>query len=1655
MTELPPGFSVDPAELPEGFQVDAPKRKVGPFETALRVAAQAAGPAVRTFDMAAAGLAGMFGDTAGQEKIFKESEQRQARMREEYAQKADEEFSGVGEVAGGVLSSPQALLNISAVPGLNPAAINRASEVVERGGTLPQAAKAGAVTGAVEQALAMLPTHLGGKVAEKIGGGAVRQAVGGAVTGAAVNVPAGAVGRAAENAALPEGEQYQDLQQSPTDTKNMLVEAGMSAALGAVGARGAHARAKAVAAKAPPAFPKDKLEDLGNGDFRAPNGATITEDAWKSASPKVREGWLEEAPKEPKETPEPKLPEEIERLKQEHPSGPVADALREVEAKRQKAAKVKADAEELRRAADQTTDPEIKKILNARADKLDPREKIPVGQAIEGEPTPEKIPVGEVKEGQPEIKTEQPKKLPVGEATEVPEPYSGEKIPTGEAREVAASGVEPVERVPTGEAKELYVPPEKRNATQEVVKQEGVQPERVKGNEGGQAAEAGAGDRVQRAAEGGGPEALSEHKDLTFPQIDETLLNQARREPVAAPPPPKREVERGAAAVRKIVDDAVASGKLDKDTADMVHWILDQNPRAARNLGLKVEGAHEQGALGAYNPVQRIVRLFKSSSGENALHEILHHVERMLPHDVQLGIQKEWRRNLARAMEKATPEQRHALQDAQTMITGETQAVRDLAQKRMVQSFKDGVLNPREHYHLVDPSEFWAVHGARILRERFTGRGSWRAKAARWLKDFAEKAKGTLGLRSDAPVLRAIEEMMATRGRSKAGRQIVTSEKLAVREREQLAVGPPTKMKPARRELPEETRADVAERKLFDRFNRTLTLFKVEAPKSEAADFYRADQLYQGRAQHRGDVMERDFIKPLGKALDAAKKAGLTVKDADDYLMAQHAPERNREIAKINPKAPDGGSGLTNKQAADIIAGFTPEQRTHLDAVAKIVRDLNAKKLDDLVADGLIKPEVRDVLNRKYKNYVPLKTLEQEDDFLGIGQGYSMRASDIQEALGRQSKAGSPIAASVMDASRSIIRGEKARVDRSIWEYSKQEGAKDFIQQYDPDKPPPEVMGRKKGPDGQVKAVVDAKKVRDLTVDLVVNGEEKKVFVPDRLLRDQIKKLATTADPGVVLSTIAKGTSAVGRMLTEFNPAFTLPNAVRDAITIGIRAKAHGVSPATVITSIPKAWGEILSYKRNPNGENAKLYKEFLETGGKTGAYGIQDVADTMSRLESAGAALGYDEHTGGVPRKAKAVLKDVAKVISSGNEIMEYAGRFAVYKELRAKGESPAAAALAAKEITVNFNRSGEYGRVMNSLFVFANASLQGLRNTIVYAKNPAVVRGMLGLMVLGGMAQAYNESVGGTDEETNEPNINTQSDTMADKNLMLLKPGSASGVKIPLPPEYSWLFALGRRAWRGFSQGDIKREAAGIAGNLIDATLPVRLPEADAQTLSLFKAAMPTLITPYGEVFLNQNYFGQPIVPDTHGDKSPPPYFKQARSTTSDVTKGISEILNTATGGDPVTPGWSQKALGPLVSPEGIEHIVGSYTGGLGQLALQSKNLVDNARKGKPVEVNKLPIANRFVFEEPKSYTSRRYKELTPQFEYARDYQKAGQPEKIDPKIARSLGEFEGAERELRVLFKRLRSATTDAEKDSLQNDIKRTQARVVRAYNGQPVQ
>lgn len=215
------------------------------------------------------------------------------------------------------------------------------------------------------------------------------------------------------------------------------------------------------------------------------------------------------------------------------------------------------------------------------------------------------------------------------------------------------------------------------------------------------------------------------------------------------------ERERGADYVRERLLRARRQGDLDPDAVEFALWALDQNPALATNLAISVRTG-QTGAAGDYNPAAEIVRLFKGSDNpDTAVHELLHHAERMMPKEMQTAVREEWARALMRAVKSATPEQRAALEKIGDVLAGDRDAY-----KTLTTAIQEGPLNYADHYQLVNPSEFWAVNASRILGARHASSDSVWGRIRNWLRELGQKIKGILGLPSDAPLLRALDHII-------------------------------------------------------------------------------------------------------------------------------------------------------------------------------------------------------------------------------------------------------------------------------------------------------------------------------------------------------------------------------------------------------------------------------------------------------------------------------------------------------------------------------------------------------------------------------------------------------------------------------------------------------------------------------------------------------------------------------------------------------------------------------------------------------------------------------------------------------------------------------------------------------------------------------
>ena len=84
----------------------------------------------------------------------------------------------------------------------------------------------------------------------------------------------------------------------------------------------------------------------------------------------------------------------------------------------------------------------------------------------------------------------------------------------------------------------------------------------------------------------------------------------------------------------------------------------------------------------------------------------------------------------------------------------------------------------------------------------------------------------------------------------------------------------------------------------------------------EQTDFYRAEELSHGRTAALMQDFADQQVRPL---MEKAVRLGIELDELSLYAYAMHAKERNAHIASIDPKLQDGGSGMTNAEADDIL----------------------------------------------------------------------------------------------------------------------------------------------------------------------------------------------------------------------------------------------------------------------------------------------------------------------------------------------------------------------------------------------------------------------------------------------------------------------------------------------------------------------------------------------------------------------------------------------------------------------------------------------------------------------------------------------------------------------------------------------------------------
>ena len=825
-------------------------------------------------------------------------------------------------------------------------------------------------------------------------------------------------------------------------------------------------------------------------------------------------------------------------------------------------------------------------------------------------------------------------------------------------------------------------------------------------------------------------------------------------------------------------------------------------------------------------------------------------------------------------------------------------------------------------------------------------------------------------------------------------------------------------------ELSPETAGQYLIRRVQDKFvqvKRLQTAIENQTGKPIPRDknVYLSEQFYTGIVEERLLDIELKIIKPM---MDYMSEYDLTVGEVDLYLIAKHAPERNATIAERRKDLQDGGSGMTNADAKQVIAEFNAAGKLKgLSKVVPLVRKLveegrSALKDSDLTSDA---QDYR--LANKWKFYVPLKGFSEDEEsdgntFRNTGKGFDVRGREFNIATGRTSMPDSPIANLLADVTASIVRAEKSAVAKKLYELVKANPNPEYWEILTDDSAK-EYSGLDKK--GLAKLVKKNPQMMPDVFAVKVNGEIEYIRLSDELLVTAMRNMGPEQLKGAI-EVLNRATRFMSSMNTSLSPEFFIDNGIRDLQTayVGMEAELSSIQGklkgakmgsikgrADFFKDTFRSYAAIQKFQRarykdgnyEPKDALQKDYAEFLKMGAKTGFFDSPDVDQIKKDLNN---LLNLQEKTtsAALRRSWRNMLRHVDQL----NTSVENGVRLSAYKMTRdlsntaflesgyskeeAYEQAKTIAADLAKNLTVNFNRKGELGQTLNAMFMFFNASVQG---NVQFAKYMAPLKRerfvpnpklkadfnnahmMAGLgMAVGATLMLLNRMAGGEDDD-GVAWVDKIPVTTRVRKAVILKSvfgGEANGeyYSFPLPYGYNIFHNAGDVA-EGLTMSEYAPRRDGLLGQMaygtVNSFVPIGIAAGESAPKSAVITLTPSVVAPLMEIATNQSGFsGGPVYKEAFGSEAnSPTVSNMAFRSTNPAFQSFTSFVNEMAGGST----YVSSGMLTDISPDGMSHMVEFLGAGPLRTLGRSYEVGSAKIQGRELKENKIPWWRSFAGE------------------------------------------------------------------------------------------
>ena len=630
-----------------------------------------------------------------------------------------------------------------------------------------------------------------------------------------------------------------------------------------------------------------------------------------------------------------------------------------------------------------------------------------------------------------------------------------------------------------------------------------------------------------------------------------------------------------------------------------------------------------------------------------------------------------------------------------------------------------------------------------------------------------------------------------------------------------------------------------------------------------------------GKARYENNY-DTKTSKQISKSLeDIRAEVGKDTSDFQNYMYHQLNIDRMTLQDRFGTdNKPVFGDDISAEYSKRKVAEFEKAHPEFKEYAQDVYDFLDANK-KELVDRGVISQELSDKLAEMYPHYVPISRVDTNglaikvplDTFkTGVNtplQRATGGSSDIQPLFQTianrtmqtyRASARNSFGVELMNTLDSIRESTKTDVDSII-----------------------DQIG-----DESVELLKEGKNGQNPTFTVFNNGE-KTTFEITKDMYDALKPQSEfikninnsmIAKAGRTISNVRRG------VLTEYNPVFSITNAIKDAQDVVVNSQ----HPAKTYAKIPEAYAQIM--------KKGYWYNEYIQNGGNQNSYFVE--GEFLSDKKQS---------------KLKTAVTIPFEIISKVNNVIEMSPRLAEYIVSREAGRSIETSMLDAARVTTNFKAGGDITKTLNrNGATFLNASVQGFQQQIRNIQE-ANAKGLKGYAVLatkyaiaGLPAAILNGLIWKDDKDYNE-----LQDYAKDNYYIIAKYGDGKFIRIP----------------KGRVAATIQKIVSNATEYLTDDKKTLDIDNLSKDFWEDIKFAQDNVapnnpldnnvISPIIQAIRNKTWYGTDLVPTRLQNK---PKKEQYDETTDSLSIWLGDKLN--------------------VSPYKINYLLDQYGGGVADIAL-----------------------------------------------------------------------------------------------------------------------